>query len=525
VDGITELLNITYDAVDISQTYDQILDIKVTATGAPPPTTVAPKPYATPRDFSPDITTWLAPNANSEAGISKARMFNNIEIPGAALGTVIAAQSYTAPDYAFNWVRDSSLTMDVVNTFYASATTASVKPVYSKILFDYASARATEQNDPDLQTGLGEPKFYLNNSVFTGPWGRPQNDGPATAAITLVNFANAYLSNGGSMDTVKSKIYDSTHYPQAPVMKDLAFVASNWSYPSFDIWEEEPSDHFYTRLVQRRALVMGADFATKMGDSAFASTLSAQASALSTTLSQFWDPRRDLILYEYGPVLRGKGSYKDVAVVLGVLHGYANDGVYSYTNDEVLASAYQIATSFIDVFPIANVTEDASGQVLGIPVGRYPEDVYDGVGTSLGNPWYLCTAAVAELFYKAANQYITLDQQIIVTQASLPFWQYFAPQERYHVGHVYKSHDHHFAQMTLSLKGWGDAFMRRIKYHTPSDGHLTEEFGRASGLPVGATDLTWSYAALLTAAIARANLDDEGSYLTDLANIAVPANS
>src|SRR5438067_683903 len=33
---------------------------------------------------------------------------------------------------------------------------------------------------------------------------------------------------------------------------------------------------------------------------------------------------------------------------------------------------------------------------------RYPEDVYDGVGTSLGNPWYLATTSMAELFYRAA---------------------------------------------------------------------------------------------------------------------------
>lgn len=119
--------------------------------------------------------------------------------------------------------------------------------MYSSLFFNYSMARAMEQTDPNLQTGLGEPKFNLDNSIFTGPWGRPQNDGPATAAITLMEFANSYLAAGGSKSVILNNIYNSTQNPQsAPLLKDLLFVASNWSSPSFDLWEEEESDHFYT---------------------------------------------------------------------------------------------------------------------------------------------------------------------------------------------------------------------------------------------------------------------------------------
>lgn len=371
IDGITELLNITYQALDIKQVYYQVLDENVVASGDPAPAPASPPaPYATPLGKYQDITKWLAPAASSEAGIAKARMFNNINIPGAALGTVIAAQSYTAPNYAYNWVRDSSLTMDVVVSFYDAATDATAIKAYETLLFEYAHAGAVEQTDPDLITGLGEPKFELNNSAFTGPWGRPQNDGPATRAITLMEFATAYLAKSGDINTVKAKIYDSTAHPlDAPVMKDLLFVANNWTAPSFDLWEEEEADHFYTRMVQRRALVLGAAFATKMGDSATASKLSAQIPAITASLSQFWDQGRNLLLYEYGPVLRGKASYKDIAVVLGVIHGYAGDDVYGYTNDEVLATAFQIATSFLPIYSVAKITKDSAGLPLGIPIG------------------------------------------------------------------------------------------------------------------------------------------------------------
>ena len=53
VDGITSLLNVTYDAVDVGQVYDQILRLKVNASGAPIPTPAGPPaPYATPLGFS-----------------------------------------------------------------------------------------------------------------------------------------------------------------------------------------------------------------------------------------------------------------------------------------------------------------------------------------------------------------------------------------------------------------------------------------------------------------------------------------
>ncbi|KAK4986607.1 hypothetical protein LTR50_005217 [Elasticomyces elasticus] len=533
LDGLTEILNVTYNALDIGKTYVDIVDAEVVASGAAAPTPAAPpKPYATPLGFSDDITKWLQPNKGSEDGIAMTRMFMNInpDVVGAVNGTVVAAQSGPTypqhdPDYEYDWVRDSSLTMDVVQTLYAAATSKTARSQYEAILFQYAGARATEQNDPGLQTGLGEPKFYLNNTIFTGPWGRPQNDGPATAAITLMEFAKDYLNTGGSLATVKSKIYDSATYPlQAPVIRDLLFVASNWSSPSFDLWEEEEADHFYTRMVQRRALVTGATFAQQMGDAATSATLSNAAAAISATMSQFWDPNRQLILYEYGPVLHDKNSYKDIAVVLGVIHGYAGDGVYSYTNDQVLVSALKISTSFLPIYRIAGVTSDASGQVLGIPIGRYPEDVYNGTGFGLGNPWYLCTAAMAEHFYRAASEYKSAGS-IVVTSVSIPFFNYFAPQAGVSAGSTYKANSAAFKDIIQSLEGWADAFIRRIKYHTPADGHLAEEFNKDTGVPQGAADLTWSYASLLTASFARAELMGSPNYVTRLANMGITPNS
>lgn len=38
--------------------------------------------------------------------------------------------------------------------------------------------------------GLGEPKYNVDMTAFTGAWGRPQRDGPALRATALVDFGN-----------------------------------------------------------------------------------------------------------------------------------------------------------------------------------------------------------------------------------------------------------------------------------------------------------------------------------------------
>lgn len=196
--------------------------------------------------------------------MTKQLLFNNIEVTNAVKGSIVAAQSYANPDYGYNWVRDSSLVMDTVATMYAAAT-SDTKKTYQDLFFRYATARAQEQTDPDLITGLGEPKFNLDGTAFTGPWGRPQNDGPATATIAMMEFANAFLDAGGAIALIKQRIYSSNLNPsRAPMRKDLLFVAQNWTSPSFDLWEEEESTHFYTRSVKQSKARFGASMDSQL---------------------------------------------------------------------------------------------------------------------------------------------------------------------------------------------------------------------------------------------------------------------
>jgi hypothetical protein len=106
-------------------------------------------------------------------------------------------------------------------------------------------------------------------------------------------FANHYLATGGDMSYVASMLYNSSNSHSgileldgrsliAQVIKaDLDFVAGNWRNQfGCDLWEEVRGTHFYTRLVQYRALVDGAAFAAGLGDSNGASIYSQQASEM-----------------------------------------------------------------------------------------------------------------------------------------------------------------------------------------------------------------------------------------------------
>jgi glucoamylase len=95
------------------------------------------------------------------------------------------------------------------------------------LLWDYARLSRHLQELP-VESGIGEPKFLVDGSPFREGWCRPQNDGPALEASTLIRFAKAYLQKGGSLQKVKEQLYDG-RYPSSSVIKvNLEFVANKW---------------------------------------------------------------------------------------------------------------------------------------------------------------------------------------------------------------------------------------------------------------------------------------------------------
>ena len=135
----------------------------------------------------------------------------------------------------------------------------------------------------------------------------------------------------------------------------------------------------------------------------------------------------------------------------------------------------------------------------------------------------LSLVASAPYFWTASAEY-TAAENISVSNTSLSFFDYFAPDAGVKAGGTYVIDSQEFSKVIDSLNGWGDAFMRTVKYYTPSDGSLAEEYDRDDGAPQGCVDLTWSYASIVTAAIQRAKLRNQNTYVQDLANIGFTPN-
>lgn len=358
--------------------------------------------------------------------------------------------------------------------------------------------------------GLGEPKFCTDGSAFQEDWGRPQYDGPALRALFAMEFAIEYLARGGKKEAVSQWIYRAELPALTLTKADLELTAVVHRYPSFDLWEEVLGVHFYTLRVQEEALAQGARFAAMMNDTFASEWYLQQGHAVHAKLDTwFWNGE------VYVPTVqrvRGveKPSQMDVAILLAALHTFS---LHQFLQDPFLATVARFAQAFAK-FPINNRTCGASecthstccdSTVCGPALGRYPEDTYMG-----GHPWYLATLAMSEVHYRVGEALVqtlrssssssaaataTAAGLLHVTQMSAPFFSPLAPGM-----HTVTLH------MVRSFVDRGDRYLARVRAHTPPSGHLAEQYHGTSGCPWSAENLTWSYAAFLTATRARRQL-------------------
>lgn len=90
-------------------------------------------------------------------------------------------------DY-YTWTRDSALTMKVLIDQFRNGDT-SLLTVIEEYISSQAYLQTVSNPSGSLSTGgLGEPKFNIDETAYTGSWGRPQRDGPALRATALIAF-------------------------------------------------------------------------------------------------------------------------------------------------------------------------------------------------------------------------------------------------------------------------------------------------------------------------------------------------
>jgi glucoamylase len=129
---------------------------------------------------SPSTTSSTSTYLSKEDPIAAKRILDNIGPNlGAKPGIVVASPSTVDPNYLYTWTRDAALTMKSLVERLIAHNDVSLIPTienYIKVQLTLQHIDNLSGNFSDL-TGLGEPKFMINATEFTGDWGRPQRDG------------------------------------------------------------------------------------------------------------------------------------------------------------------------------------------------------------------------------------------------------------------------------------------------------------------------------------------------------------
>ena len=497
---------------------------------------------------------WL----QEEEKIALDRILRNVapggsNAPDATPGTIIASPSREYPNYYYQCsetiplaffhlakltqrlgIRDAAITASsLVSLYTANPHSYLSSKVLSPILESYAYLSHTLQHTPNPSgnfadlSGLGEPKFHVSGTAFIDPWGRPQRDGPALRALTLMTYLRAYnashptlwVREGGRKNPF-ADLYDASMPPNSIIKADLEYVARYWRDPGFDLWEEVSGLHFFTALVQHRALREGAELAAAFGDWGARKWYAMQADLLrDELLPRFWSAERGHLIASLDKPER---SGLDCGVLLGAIHGTAigdEDARYAPYSDEVLVSLLELVRDQRKRFPInagpLSLAAEAGefDELAGVGIGRYPEDAYDGYGFASqgGNPWFLCTASASETLYRT-GAHITSTRFLNVSSTSLPFWNALLPSFHLDAGTVYEPGDAVYHKALKRLKSTGDSFLAVVRKHADGEGALSEQFDRLTGYERGARDLTWSYGAFLQAVKARNTFTVEEMY-------------
>ncbi|KAJ5212773.1 uncharacterized protein N7498_004419 [Penicillium cinerascens] len=426
------------------------------------------------------LDTWLA----SETSVARQGILHNIGASGvyaasAKPGIVIASPSTDNPDYYYTWTRDSALTLKVVIDLFKNGD-GDLLDVIEEYINAQAYIQTVSNPSGGLSSGgLGEPKFNVDETAFTGAWGRPQRDGPALRATALIAFGQWLIDNGYTTQ--------ATNIVWPIVRNDLSYVAQYWNNTGFDLWEEVSGSSFFTIAVQHRALVEGSKFASQVGSSC--SYCDSQAPQVLCFLQSFWTG--SYTLANFGSSRSGK----DANTLLGSIHTFdpeadCDDTTFQPCSARALANHKIVTDSFRSIYTLNSGIAEGKA----VSVGRYPEDTYYN-----GNPWYLCTLAAAELLYDALYQWNSIGS-LTINSVSLAFFQDIYSSAA--MG-TYSSSSATYSSIVSAVKTYADGYMSLVEEYAVTNGSLSEQFSKSDGSPLSARDLTWSYAALLTANMRR----------------------
>jgi glucoamylase len=394
-------------------------------------------------------------------------------------GSIVASPVLGAydpePDYFFHWFRDSAIIVDALRLLFEETGEAQLLSHFSDFVHFSASLRNLDgrqlagnagwreaavpgyrqylRTNEDLDTVhgesvSGETRVNPDGTLDISRWPRPQNDGPATRALTLLRWQSAAALDGELAAAVESLL-----------RADLHFTLRRWREPSFDIWEEEKGLHYYTLRVAAGALAVGADWLESRGERSEALACRSAARDIGAALDGYWSEDRQFYQSRILEARAPSAKELDISVIFAAIHAGGSALSHSVRDPRMHATLARLEALFEAEYAINR--DRAPGLGLGPAMGRYAGDVYYS-----GGAYYFSTLAAAEFCYRAA------------THSSAP----------------------------NDLRARGDAYLRTVRAYTPLSGDLSEQFDQRTGEQRSAQQLAWSYAAFISCIQARRQL-------------------
>jgi glucoamylase len=434
-------------------------------------------------------------------------------VPDAHPGSIMASPSTYIPgvpsqNYRYYWKRDGALVMREAYYQWAAAIAKGdqkrAEELLKRILdwVDFCRILHSLDNESGkaFAEGVNDPKFNLNATPFHDQWVRPQNDGPALEAVTQMLIATKLIEIG-RMDLVRERFYDADPARHAAIQVNMQVVRNSLLKKTGNVWEDKRGFHLYNHLSHLDAMDKFAAFLDLLGDYDGAKSIRATADQVRPAADRFYDSNYGYLRATIDPEPgTDPKSSLDAEAILAVIHSGPVTGALSPLDDRVLQTMHSWVMSFANLYEINKLKKSATGEDLGIAVGRYQEDKFNGYTTDAstqGNPWFLTTLAAAEFHFRFEYS-LKKAGSIRVTERNLEWLRALGLARAPVVGQEIKSGTAEFKDLIQANRRRAAGYIQRVKYHAGPDGHLSEEFNRDTGYMQGVEDLTWSHAAVLS---------------------------
>ena len=370
-------------------------------------------------------------------------------------------------DYVFNWTRDSA----VVAIELAAGPLPTIEP-----LTDYVHFAQTCQNSASAFGHFDRASFFINGTPRTN-W-TDQTDGPALQTLAILQM---YAQLDAPTQAVANAV----------IAANLNFLQNAYQGGTVNLWEEETGASFFARSVQLKCFEAITSNSLGIGVPGWLSTA---IPWLQNALSSHWNGQYYQSLLPAPLPSDPKSPYDpNINIVLAATYG-----AVPVTDTKLLATAAQLRSQWADpaspnYYPINGHDQQLSSGPVGPLLGRYPGDTYDGDTAdppTRDHPWAVSTANFAALYYQLAQE-VTTTGTVPIDNLSATFFSQIGVDASTTPGNA-----------VASLESYGDQMMQALLYHSDYF-ELSEQFDAWTGYEKSVSDLSWSYAAFLSALRAR----------------------